>query len=517
MAPHAQPRSASEREAAERLKQLLGDQTWRLNNLYHIKNDAGLKIKFEMNEAQAALWSNLWYLNTVLKARQLGFSTLIAILMLDTCLFNSDISCGIIDITLNDAKKKLEKIKFAYDNLPDWLKQERKLSKENTEEITWSNGSNIQVGTSHRGGTLQYLHVSEFGKIAAQFPEKAREIKTGAFGTVHKGQFIFVESTAEGTGGAFYDMVQDAEKLQQLGRKLSALDFRLHFFPWWRHPDYWLQAGTVVIDAEAEEYFNTLRVKYGIALTEERKAWYIAKRRQIGFDDMPREYPSYPEEAFKTSVEGAYFKRQMSKARELNRIGDVPYDASKPVNTFWDIGVGDSTCIWFHQSDGVRHRLIDYYENSGEGIAHYARVIKERADKNGYVYGKHLGPHDLDNREWTADAKSRLEVAAGLGVKFTVVERVRVKADAIEAARNFLETTWIDEKKCARGIQCLDNYRKGWDEKRATWRDNPVHDWASHGADSLMTGACGFQPERLPKTEDRHRRHTGSSRSSWVA
>lgn len=507
----------SQTTVAGQIKQRLTDRAWRLDNLYRVQDESGRSVHFVRNEAQRAFWAALWPLNIILKARQLGFSTMICLMHLDECLFSPGTSCGIIDITLLDAKKKLEKIKHAYHNSPDWLRSQVPLTKENTEEVSFANGSSIQVGTSHRGGTLQSLHVSEFGKIAAQFPDKAREIKTGAFGTVHAGQFIFVESTAEGVGGEFFEMVERAKALAQTRAPLTKLDFKLHFFPWWRHRSYRLEPKHVLVDKELEEYFDELKAQ-GVALDAKQRAWYAVKLRGLGRDNMFREYPSIPEEAFLSSIEGAYFKQQLSKAREKGRIGEVQFDASRKVNTFWDIGVGDSTCIWFHQSDGVRHRLVDFYENSGEGLTHYAAVIRERKERLGYQYGTHYAPHDIDNREWTSDARKRIEVAEELGIAFQVVPRITHKEDAIEAGRNFLNSCWIDEKRCARGIQCLDNYRKEWDERRATWRQKPLHDWASHGADALMTGAVGYDGGDIPdEPVDRYARKKKKARSAWAA
>jgi hypothetical protein len=472
-----------------------GDPEWRIDNLYWIQDQDGKKVRFVRNAAQRQWWGERWYLNVILKARQLGFSTEIALEMLDECLFTDNFAAGIIDYSVDDAKKKLDKIKFAYDNLPEHIRAKNPLVKENTENLEFANGSRIEVGTSHRGGTLQHLHVSEYGKISAVRPDKAKEIKKGGFGTVHAGQRIDVESTAEGIGGEFHDMVQRAEALAKEGRPLSQLNFKLHFFAWWQHPGYVLDPKTVRIGKELEEYFLELETAHKIKLSAEQRAWYAAKQDQIGLDGMYQEYPSYPEEAFKVSIDGAYFKRQMTKARVDGRISRLPHDEMRLVNTFWDIG-NDTTSIWFHQTDGVRHRLIDYYENADESIAHYVMELQDRHDNVGYRYGKHYGPHDLVNKEWGGSGKTRFEIAESLGVKFTVVRRIEDKNDAIDAARLFLGMCWFDEKYTEQGIRCLDNYRKKWNEQLATWSREPLHNWASHGADSFMTGALGYKPEK---------------------
>lgn len=505
--------------ATDKVAALIKDQEWRLNNLYRIQDVNGDEIPFVMNKAQRKLWDDLHYCNVIPKARQLGFSTEISIFILDTCLFRSNTNAGIVDITLDDAKQKLAKIKFAYDRLPEHIRQKVPLVVENTQELKWGNDSRVVVGTSHRGGTLQILHVSEYGKISAQHPDKAREIRTGAFGTVHKGQMIFVESTAEGAAGDFHELVMAAQSDQLEGRKLGPQDFKLHFFPWFDNDNYRDDPDRVMISDDMERYFADLASKHGIHLDAEQKAWYVAKRRTVGPDDMWREYPATLEEAFNAAIEGAYFATQMTKIRETGRLLDIPPNVSQPVNTFWDIGVDDSTAIWFHQAGaGGSHALIDYYENSGEGVDHYIRILNEKAADLGYIYGQHYGPHDLDHRNWAMPgAQPLVETARGLGLTFTVVPRVTSKSSAIEAARTFLSVTAIDQRRCAQGIKCLDNYRKQWNEKRGTWSSEPLHDWASHGADALMTGACGFMPAYVEPERDRYRRRRTRSTSAWAA
>lgn len=499
------------------LKSLLADREWRLDNLYWIQDAAGQEVKFQRNTAQRALWEHIWHLNVILKARQLGISTFVALVMLDACLFNSNTACGIIDSTLSDAEKKLAKVRFAYENLPAALKRAVPVAKENAYTMAFSNGSSIGVGTSHRGGTLQFLHVSELGTISAERPDRAEEIRTGAFGTVHSGQSIFVESTAKGTGGAFHDLVQSARNRNERNSELTPLDFKLHFFPWWAYPGYALRA-SFTLPVEMKQYFEELEAEHDIHLSNDQKAWYAKKLEQFGGNRelVFREYPSTVDEAFFVSLEGAYFRRQMTRMRADGRIGTNLYDPSKPVNTFWDIGVNDETAIWFHQTDGVRHRLIDYYENDGEGVAHYAAMLRQKAEQRGFHYNKHYGPHDLEGRDWANDAVKRRAVAKEHGIDFIVVPRVKAKGDSIEAGRNFLQMTWIDEEYCDRGIQCLDNYTKEWDERRGTWRDTPLKNWAAHGADALQCGAMGLKDD-LPREDRPARRRAGPRQSAWVS
>lgn len=221
--------------------------------------------------------------------------------------------------------------------------------------------------------------------------------------------------------------------------------------------------------------------------------------------------------SFEAAIHGAYFAEAMRKLRAEHRIGRVPLDPSRPVHTCWDIGKDDPTAIWFFQAHGQMIHLIHYFEDSGEGTDYYVRKIKEIGDQRGFLYGRHYGPHDLDNSHWVLPgAEASVDVARRLGLSFIVVPRIPNKQQAIDAARNWLSMCWIDEEHCKDGIEALDHYRKEWDDKRETWRSKPEHDWASHGADALMTGACGFTPDFVPPPSDRYAKPQ-TRRSAWAA
>lgn len=166
-----------------KLEECLGDPYWRMNNLYCITDKEGVKRIFQFNWAQEELFENMWHCNVILKARQLGVSTFVTLLFLDKVLFNSNTHAGIIAHTREDAEHLFRKVKFAYDHLPEEIKKLRAAKTDTTRELQFSNGSHIRVGTSLRSSTLQYLHISEMGKIAARYPDKSREIMTGALNT----------------------------------------------------------------------------------------------------------------------------------------------------------------------------------------------------------------------------------------------------------------------------------------------------------------------------------------------
>ncbi len=344
------------------------------------------------------------------------------------------------------------------------------------------------MGTSLRSGTFQFLHVSEHGKICARYPDKAEEIRAGALNTVHPGQTIVIESTADGREGDFFEFCTAARNRAAEGRAETPLDFRFHFFPWWRHPGYALDPAGVAVGAEAEAYFARLEGE-GIVLSAGQRAWYARKAAQQG-DTMTREFPSTPDEAFAAAVEGAYYAREMARVRREGRIEAVPHDPALPVNTFWDLGFNDANAIWFHQRAGGEDRFVDYYENSGEGLAHYARVLADKA----YVYGMHYLPHDVETRE-LGTGLSRRRMLEDLGVRPVVtVPRATDAGADIQAARNALARCRFDAVRCETGIRHLDSYRREWDAKRGVWKDRARHDAASHGADAFRMFAVGFRP-----------------------
>ncbi len=469
-----------ELELAE--KRLL-DPWWRLNNLYSIVNKQGCKIAFECNWAQEELYRNMWYCNIILKARQLGISTFVCLLFLDRCLFNSNVAAGIICHTREDSEMLFKRIKFAYDSLPPQIKRLLSAETDSAREMIFSNGSSLRVGTSMRGQTLQYLHISEFGKICAKYPDKAEEIITGSLNTLAAGQYCFIESTAEGRDGYFYDMCKKAQAMTDQRTELTKLDFKSFFFPWWKEPSYRI-GSPVIIQPEMLEYFESLEGR-GVALDSEQKYWYMAKfATQV--DNMMREYPSSPEEAWSQSNEGTYYGRQITQARLENRIGHVPYDESLPVYTAWDLGYNDSNSIWFFQVFGKEIRLIDYVEGSGESLSHWLGVVKSKP----YIYEKHLAPHDIMVTEYSSGV-SRQSTARKMGISLIPVPRASVNA-GIDQVRNILNRCWFDEKKCSQGIKCLENYKKEWNDRLGCWNSSPRHDWSSHCSDAFRVLAVGL-------------------------
>ena len=193
--------------------------------------------------------------------------------------------------------------------------------------------------------------------------------------------------------------------------------------------------------------------------------------------------------SFEAAIQGAYYAQEMKTAKTENRITSVPYDPATSVITSFDLGIGDSTAIWFAQFVGQEIHLIDYYENSGVGLDHYAKILHEK----GYHYEAHILPHDVRVKE-LGTGKSRLETLDSLGIyNIEIAPRLSID-DGIQATRSLLNRCWFDQEKCERGIEALLQYRREFDEKLKSWRGRPLHDWTSHGADSFRYLAVGYRP-----------------------
>ena len=209
-------------------------------------------------------------------------------------------------------------------------------------------------------------------------------------------------------------------------------------------------------------------------------------RRTMGDDRYEQEF----ECSFEAAIQGAFYAKEMKEATEDGRITRVPYDRAASVITAWDLGIGDSTAIWFAQFVGQEIRVIDYYESSGVGLDHYAKVL---LDKD-YQYEQHILPHDVQVKE-LGTGKSRLETLDALGIRNIEIAPKLAVEDGIQAARTMIPKCWFDADNCTRGIEALRQYRRDFDEKLKTWRGRPLHDWTSHGADAFRYLAVGYRRE----------------------
>lgn len=214
--------------------------------------------------------------------------------------------------------------------------------------------------------------------------------------------------------------------------------------------------------------------------------------------------------SFEAAIRGAYYAAELADARE-RRFRAGLYDRYLPVWTAWDLGIDDATAIWFFQLHRSEIRWIDYEEHSGEALHFYAKLL---ADKP-YAYEGHILPHDVRVRE-LGTGKTRLETLQDLLNQHIEVAPSQSVADGVNAARVLIARSWFDPETCARGIECLENYRKEWDAKRQTFKQHPLHDWSSHGADAFRYGAAMIDFEEA-ETDARHhaRQRTRNPRTGY--
>jgi hypothetical protein len=238
---------------------------------------------------------------------------------------------------------------------------------------------------------------------------------------------------------------------------------------------------------------------------------YLHSARSVMTND---EYAQEFECSFEAAVKGAIYAKELEAARTAEHVTSVPYDPALPVDTDWDLGIGDAMAIWFSQSTrGGEVRLVDYYEASGEGFPHYVKLLKEK----GYAYGKHWAPHDIQVRELSS-GRSRLEVAHSQGIKFEITPRLHESVggeveEGIHAARMLFPRCWFDAERCKSGLEALTHYRRDYNQRLNEFKATPVHDWASHGADAFRGLAVRH---RVPK-EKREQRGASMPREwAWT-
>ena len=235
-----------------------------------------------------------------------------------------------------------------------------------------------------------------------------------------------------------------------------------------------------------EWYFARLRAsETGLLRTEE-----LNDARKMMTEEQ---YAAEFECSFDAAVVGSYYGKEIARCEADKRIDRVPYEPRVPVHTAWDLGIGDSTAIWFSQNVGREIRVIDYLEGAGQSLAFYAGELRAK----GYSYGTHVLPHDAAARELTS-GQSREETLRTLGFNNLKVLSAENIANGINGARMLLPRCWFDKEKCARGLEALRNYRREWDEKKKVFHDRPLHDWSSHAADAFRYLAMGLPEDRKP-------------------
>jgi hypothetical protein len=489
------------------LQAKLADKRWRLENLYLILDEKGETRPLSFRGEQLEFLNNRHSRNFIPKARKLGMSTIIVLDNGDECLFNQDMRAGIIDLSESDAHDKLEIFRFAWTRgtlHPDpaiaaiWkmLHKVNPLVSDSKGRMEWKNGSMMSAGVSYTGKTPQRLHISEYGPISAQFPEKATRIKRGSINAVPPNGVVDVETTME--GGEFGEcnaMFQLA--LSSEGKKRTAMDWKVHFFSWLNHPSYVLHDSKPLDNTT--EYFAKLEKERGIKVPIERQAWYSRKKREQG-EDIYQQFPTIIEECTRKSVPGQIYP-EMKAVRAEGRVTKFNPEKGYPRFTCWDLGSSDNMAGWEVQPAGKAHNFLGWCAGEGAGAAGVAEVIRRWEDERGPHAG-HLVPHDAEITD-KGSGKTFVSQMVECGIpraKIIVVPRIPDMWVGVDEVRRILPNCWFHESvdvaleletgaKLPGGVGRLEGYRKKIDRGTGVTRDVDVHDLCSHTADALRTYA----------------------------
>ena len=454
----------------------------RLNNLYRIIDAKGNSVPFKLNPVQKEVLENLHTRNIILKARQLGMSTFSVLYLLDECIFNENLSCGIVSYSLEHAQYIYKKIiGHALDTWMPKMKGFFEVVQQSAKEIRFSNGSHLRVDTSLRGGSYQLVLVSEYGKTCARSPQKAEEVITGTLQTVPEDGRIIIESTGEGNEGFYAEMVNNAHL--RGNDNLSKLEYKLFFFPWMTEARYKTE-DHILIAPETNDYFDNLSNKHGIELTTQQKNWYAFQERILG-DKIRQEFPSTISEAFLASSDAFYFAKSLAKAYETGRcLQSTPFDGLFPLYVAMDIGVNDLTAMIFFQVVHGEVRVIDYYEDKDKDVPFYAQFLLQ--DKK-YLYHTIFLPHDSTQRikteimnTYERDFKRHF---MGTSTKFVVLKRID-KQISISHARIMIDRATFNLAKVKPLIDHMTKYRKKWSEATGEFLAEPFKNNACHASDA---------------------------------
>lgn len=459
----------------QKLSQLIQtDPFTRLNNLYKITDKDGHLITFKMNWAQESMYRNMHRRNLVLKCRQIGSSTFWCLLLLDLALTRTNQNIGIISYDLDAASHLFKRVILsAFDNLPDQLKACYKIENKNAHEISFAHGSKIRCATTQRGGTLTALHISELGRIAARYPQKAQEVFSGSLNTLPKKSLCIIESTAEGAFNEFYDLCSKAQGYQG---QLNELQYKFFFFPWWKFPEYTLDISEFEIPRYMMNYFRELEEK-NITLTESQKVWYVTKYSEIG-EAIFQEFPSTTEEAFKATNVASFYEKEISSLEEVGRITEVPYNKTLPTFVALDIGV--TTCAFIFQvaPTGNVH-LLDCFKDVGGSVDDIVKNIRSKP----YIIDTWFFPHDAEFYQ-PGGGKDYITLYRAYGMKTQILPREPVEV-GIARVKLTLPRCYFDRDKCEEGITDLRRYHRRFNAQYGMYGSEPAKDGSDHFADAL--------------------------------
>lgn len=469
-------------------KRLL-DKTWRIDNLYQIRNKEGKLVKFVRNRAQKHYGEHKWYRNLILKSRQLGFTTYEAIDSLDDVLFTPNMDALMIAHNLESGESIFnKKIGFAWEKLPEEIRVLYSVDNKTTKTLKFGFGkqgfSSLAVDTSGRSGTYQRVHITELAEIAKKYPKKIPDIIEGTIPAIPTTGRLDIESTSQGASGEFFEMFMEA---WERGEPTIPQQYKAHFYNWtWDEEEMAKIVPIPVTEMEQSVKFEEYQKKLNLSDTE--ITYYYQKWLSLNkkWNALHREYPTTPEEAFDAVSEGTFYGESIGFMEANGQVGVVPWDRALKVHTVWDLGVGKNMRVGFFQRDQTTNtvRMIDHL--IGEGSEALPEMIV-KVQRKPYLYGRHFGPHDIEATD-IGTGKTRMEMARSLGLKFDMAPDQTIE-DGINAVGPWLDRLYVDKANCKDWLRSMKNYGREWDEKRGMYKDEPLHNWASHDADMARYAA----------------------------
>jgi hypothetical protein len=465
-----------------KLAEHLADPLWRYQNLYSIKKEGtGEAIPFRMRDEQKWVANHLLTKPKVplyiIKARRLGLSTGLGVMMGDDAVWRSGSIGKLIERSQEMAAEKMRNIiRFSVESMPPEILARLKFPRRSDsaleiliDGLDENCMSGIHAGMSARGGDCSFLWVSELGPIAYNDPKRAQEIRSGAFPAARLGKRVVETTWMGGKGGELWEMIKP------ILEKDPDADGEIVFFPWHGDPAC-VRIDAGALSKDTEDYFLDLSNKLGKTFDQSQKRWYAVESKRQGIF-MKREYPSTLEEAWSAPVKGAIYAPLLARLRAEGNVCNMPWNRSSLVHTFWDLGAPLNMKVWYVQFVGREIHVIDF--DDGLDLTTTERVA--HMNSKGYPLGKHYLPHDgAAQQKGKFTFKQELE-QAGLHNIETIPRSPEIWR-GINKVQELMPLMVFRLPATQAGIEALEFYHTKDDDV-----GNPVHDWSSHAADALRT------------------------------
>ena len=482
-------RRADPARAEGDLEAAMADPVWRLGagKLYKCLDQNGREVTFlPTAEQRLILWcihGRGWRRLIIPKARQLGMSLVLCLIGLDLALWRSGYKAALVDKTEDDAKKKLrEKVLFALDRLPAGCRAPFVI-KASASGVSFKEAegeapeSTYEADVSFRGGTVEFLHISEWGEVQMKQRERSREIRDGSLPAVERAAdgICVVETTWQGgLDGELGPLVREAQHTPEQHK--GPRSWRVLFFPWHTNALYAQAHGHV--DAESRGYFAEC-ARLGVHLGEAQQKWYAEKRRTLGLRAARSQFPTLAHECWETTPEGSIYGALVEQSRAAGRM--LAYEPSRSlVHTFWDIGAPLNTVCWLVQITPGEIRVLDVDMELDLTLQDRFARIQAR----GWLLGCHYLPHDAGIRQSSGRSQAD-DFTAVFGPTVRVVPRVHSVWQGIDSLRALWPRLVFRLPACATGLEHLGRYASLRETSSGIAREEPIHDRYSHAADAL--------------------------------